>query len=100
MRVREWDDMEKEFGLTKNTYLDDLGIPYEPYIKTPFSFLDNMKHLCGKTGVVDMVKEITYVMSDGSEAKAQRLKIQWDTEQAHIIASDWSFDNGMFELAE
>ena len=95
VQVRSWEDMKKEFGLTENTYLDDLGIPYEPHIKTPFSFLDKMKHLCGETGVVDMVKEITYIMSDGSEAKAQRLYITWDNPNNK---TDFSLDNGMFEL--
>ncbi len=95
VRVRSWEDMEKEFGLKDISYLESLNIPNEPYINTPLSFLDMMKHLCGETGVVNMVKEITYIMSDGSEAKAQRLYITWDNSN---IKSGYAMDNGMFEL--
>ena len=95
VRVREWDDMVKEFGVKDILYLGSIHIPNEPYINTPLSFLDMMKHLCGETGVVDMVKEITYDMSDGSVAKAQRLYITWDNSN---IKSSYAMDNGMFEL--
>ena len=94
VRVRSWEDMAKEFGVKDISYLESLNIPNEPYINTPLSFLDMMKHLCGETGVVNMVKEITYIMSDGSEAKAQRLYITWDNSN---IKSGYAMDNGTEE---
>ncbi len=95
VRVRSWEDMEKEFGMKKNPLFDDLGLPCAAYINTPLGFVDNMKRLCGETGVVDMVEGITHVMSDGSKIKAWRLYIIWDNPN---IKSDFHLDNGMFEL--
>ena len=97
VRVRSWDDMEREFGLKNIPFLESLNIPYEPYISTPLGFLDNMKHLCGETGVVDMVEGISIYTPDGSETKEQRLRITWDNPS---ICADYELDNGMFELAE
>ncbi len=37
VKIREWDDMEKEFGLDKNGS-----------IECKYRFLDNMNPLCGK----------------------------------------------------
>lgn len=95
VRVRSWDDMEKEFGMKKNPLLDDLGLPHAAYINTPLGFVESMKRLCGETGVVDMIEKTTYVMSDGSKAKAQHLYIIWDNPN---IKYDYALDNGMFEL--
>ena len=97
VRVRSWDDMKKEFGVEKSPFLESLNIPYEPYIKTPFGFFERMKHLCGETGVVDMVEEATIYMPDGSEAKEQWLKITWDNLNIKI---HFRLDNGMFELID
>ena len=43
VRVRSWDDMEKEFGMKKNPLLDDLGLPHAAYINTPLGFVESMK---------------------------------------------------------
>ena len=50
VRVREWDDMEKEFGLDE----------YGGIVVCGFSFDINMKELCGKEFVVESVGEYSH----------------------------------------
>lgn len=45
VRIRQWDDMVKEFGLTDHGYI--------PFTKTcATTFTDFMKHLCGRTATI------------------------------------------------
>ena len=101
VRVREWDDMAKEFGVKK--YKDGYEI-----IKTPACFGTEMRTLCGETGIVNTVKKYwTKKEEDGSESIEQLLEITWDKLLPFISVMDIKpnpncdkFDNGMFELAE
>lgn len=46
VRIREWDDMRKEFG--EETYLTDCTI-----IPCTISFTDEMEYLCGRTATIE-----------------------------------------------
>ncbi len=102
VRVREWNDMVKEFEHDTTPETNNIE-----YIHTPFGFTNNMKHLCGETGVVDMVEEIEVFIPGSSElAKEQKLRIIWDNPNIDIsiirdnpnVNLSYDFDNGMFEL--
>lgn len=48
VRIRQWDDMVKEFGLTDNGHI--------PFTKTcGTTFVDGMKHLCGRTATITSI---------------------------------------------
>lgn len=48
VRVKQWDDMVKEFGLTDNGHI--------PFTKTCGTiFVDGMKHLCGRTATITSI---------------------------------------------
>lgn len=53
VRVREWDDMEKEFGL------DQFG-----NIKTPVRFVSTMRKYCGKVFTVKIATDDIYNLED------------------------------------
>lgn len=107
VRVREWNDMVKEFEHDAVPETNDFE-----YIHTPFGFTNNMRHLCGETGVVDMVEEIEVFIPGSSElaydatGKEQKLRIIWDNPNIDIsiirdnpnVNLSYDFDNGMFEL--
>ena len=78
VRVREWDDMAKEFGT--------IGFG----IETPRRFLEEMAELCGETGVIVGIHK----KSDGT----QELHINWDNDADGNDRKRWNYDNGMFEL--
>ena len=78
VRVRQWDDMVKEFGT--------IGFG----IETPRRFLEEMAELCGETGVIVGIHE----KSDGT----QELRINWDNDVDGNDRKRWNYDNGMFEL--
>ena len=48
VRIRQWDDMVKEFGLTV-----DGRIPFTKTCGT--TFIDDMKHLCGRTATITSI---------------------------------------------
>ena len=55
VRVRQWDDMQREFGLS---HFGDIACPG--------SFVQAMRHLCGKTAIVTAVhdKNVELVFHD------------------------------------
>lgn len=77
VRVREWDDMEKEFGLTNNGNIRVNGI-----------FLQTMSYLCGQTATVQSI----YGCGN------QRFTLLWDTPDEK--RTQWIFSEDMFEFAD
>lgn len=73
VKIRQWDDMEKEFGL------NDFGS-----IKCACGFVDNMKSLCGRTATI---KEI-----DGVD-----IELKFDDESGDTF---WSYSTDMIEPIE
>lgn len=76
VRIRQWDDMVKEFGL-----IDSWRIPFTKTCGTTFT--DNMKHLCGRTATI--------------------IRIDYDTEKVDLDFDDnsggtnWDFFLGAIE---
>lgn len=102
VRVRSWEEMEREFG----------GEPNSPYIEIPGapSFADDMREFCGKEFTVDAVYSDCYVLSgaggverwgfcdemlcdaSGGSSVHERAKIL--DEAARIICSDRNDEYG------
>lgn len=53
VRIRDWDDMEKEFGLDR-----------WDSIACEFSFPEDMKYLCGCEATIDRIIETKVVLRD------------------------------------
>jgi len=70
VRIRDWDDMEKEFGL------DESGD-----INCPATFVKDMKYLCGKTAIVKDVSSIN------------RIFLEFDNKPV----SYWAYSSAMIE---
>lgn len=79
VRIRQWDDMVKEFGL-----LDSGGIPFTKTCGT--TFMDDMKHLCGRTAT------ITYINYD-----TEKVELNFDDNSGN---TDWYFYIGAIEGKE
>ena len=79
VRVREWDDMAKEFG----TINGDLALGGGA------CFIKEMRYLCGQTGTV--------VQAKPEGCLDQILTIDWDNSEESL---DWILDNTMFELID
>lgn len=75
VRIRQWDDMVKEFGGT------------DSQIQCSIGFLDDMKPLCGKIAKISGFKLI-----DGME------QVCLDFEDADEIDTDWYYSTDMLEL--
>lgn len=79
VRIRQWDDMVKEFGL-----IDGWRIPFTKTCKT--TFVGDMKHLCGRTATIT--------------------SINYDTEEVDLDFDDnsggtcWFFFLGAIEAIE
>ena len=71
VRVRDWDDMVEEFGLTPNRNID-----------CKFYFTEEMRHLCGQTAKISEIKDDRLILTD------------WSGGGNH----DWDFSDDMFEL--
>lgn len=71
VKIRQWDDMEKEFGL------GDSG-----FIKVHFSFNSYMKHLCGR------IATITNILSDG------KVILDFEDKSGDIY---WTYSTDMIE---
>ena len=83
VRVREWDDMAKEFGERPSGYID-----------TCAGFSRDMMYLCGQTGTVNEINTHAFPTWNG-----QKLWITWD-EKKNDGRDRWNYDNGMFELID
>lgn len=69
VRIRQWDDMVKEFGLTVDGYI--------PFTKTcDITFTNYMKHLCGRTATIT--------------------SINYKTEEVNLDFDDKSGDTGWY----
>ena len=69
VRIRDWDDMEKEFGS------DGLGD-----IRCPATFTKHMKYLCGKTATI-------------TGKGGDRVSLEFDEPQIR----NWSYSPAMIE---
>ena len=76
VRVRQWEDMEREFGLTQGGS-----------INCSIVFAREMCGLCGKTAVIAMANDIRVVLIREEDADS----LSWDR---------WTFTHDMFELAD
>jgi len=75
VRIRAWDDMEKEFGLNFfNTYIDCQG-----------GFTKSMRYLCGKTAIIQKLGSYGYVFLNFDNCK--------DTNK-------WAYSTDMLEPLE
>ena len=69
VRIRQWDDMVKEFGLTVDGHI--------PFTKTCCTtFMDDMKYLCGRTATIT--------------------SINYKTEEVNLDFDDKSGDTGWY----
>lgn len=73
VRIREWDDMEQEFGL--NEYGN---------IACRFSFTDKMRSYCGEVYTIGLIDEREHV----------------HFEERHSLSSDFNVSFDMIELVE
>ena len=81
VRVRQWDDMVKEFGTKcEGTVIGGAS-----------AFSKGMDYLCGHTGTVVSVTSL-----DTITAGVQSLDIDWDVGET----MGWALDNTMFELID
>lgn len=70
VRIRQWDDMVKEFGL-----IDGYSIPFTKTCKT--MFVDDMKHLCGRTAIITSINYDT-----------EEVELDFDD---NLESTDWCF---------
>lgn len=73
VRIRQWDDMEKEFGL------DETGD-----IKCLCFFIESMKHLCGRTATIKDIRD-------------KKIKLTFDDESGN---TNWQYSTDMIEPLE
>jgi len=79
VRIRQWDDMVREFGLTVDGYI--------PFTKTcDITFTNYMKHLCGRTATIT---RINY--------KTEKVDLDFDDKSGD---TDWHFFLGAIEGEE
>lgn len=92
LRIREWDDMEAEFGVDEDGDID-----------IPISFMADMRYLCGLDFTVSVVQEkrdtFQYFSLEGIEENEQGLWIitaemlEPRTEEDLYVASDGELEN-------
>ncbi len=76
IRIRQWDDMEKEFGLDSDGDI---------YVGDGSSFIQDMKHLCGREAtIVDCSNEDEILLDNWSDFSGE---------------TDWFYTEEMFEEA-
>ena len=79
VKIRQWDDMVKEFGLTDDGYI--------PFTKTcDITFTNYMKHLCGRTATIT---SINY--------KTEKVDLNFDDKSGDTC---WLFYLGAIEAIE
>lgn len=79
VRIRQWDDMVKEFGLTVDGHI--------PFTKTcSTTFMDDMKYLCGRTATITSINYNT-----------EEVDLDFDDKSGD---TDWYFYLGAIEIEE
>ena len=75
--IRNWDDMEKEFGLDKSGD-----------IKVKYCFTKDMRHLCGRMATIISITKSDYGYGD-------KYKLDFDDKSGD---TNWNFSEGMFVI--
>lgn len=78
VKVRAWDDLVNEFGLSENKYFEEYEIKVGADV-----FVEPMKELCGQTASVSGYQSNHIFLSD------------WSCDEA--FASEWSYTPEMLE---